>query len=140
MRNDFFLKIDHFGMIVKDIKEAARFYQDLFNLQKITEVIEDSIQKVYVQFFTTNDGNKIELIQPTDKNSPSYNALLKGGGANHICFETNNIEKEIVKLKKANCIIVCPPTKSAGLKNGVIAFAVHPFLGLVELVEYHNED
>lgn len=140
MKKQFPSKIDHFGVVVKDIHEAAKFYQELFNLEKITEVVEDNTQKVYVQFFLTDHGDKIELIQPVDKNSPSYNALLKGGGANHICFETSNINEEITNLKRRNCIVVCAPTQSSGLTNGTIAFVVHPFLGLIELVEYHHED
>lgn len=139
MKNNWLLKIDHFGVVVKDIEKSSKFYKNILNLKKITEVIEDRKQMVYVQFFVTKHGDKIELIQPTNPRSPSHNALLRGGGANHICFEISNIEKVIKSFKKNNCIIVCPPIKSAGLKNGTIAFAVHPFLGLIELVEYHNE-
>lgn len=140
MKKDFSSKIDHFGIVVKNIKESADFYQKLFGLKRETEIIKDPIQKVYVQFFTTEQGEKIELVEPISKESPSYNALIKGGGANHICFQVKNIQEELIKLKKMNCIIVCPPTKGAGFNNAEVAFVVHPLLGLIELVEYQNSN
>lgn len=129
------MKIDHFGIVVKDIKKSAKLYQKTFNLKRQTEVILDQTQRVYVQFFETENKQRIELIQPTNKTSPSYHALLKGGGANHICFITLDIKKELIILKREKAIIVCPPIRGTGHNGKLIAFAVHPLLGLIELVE-----
>lgn len=132
------MKIDHIGVVVKNIHLSAKLYQKLFDLNKKSEVIYDPIQKVYVQFFENEKGSMIELIQPQSKKSPSYNALLKGGGTNHICYETNHIQRELIRLKKENCIIVCPPVEGAEFKKRLVAFVVHPLLGLIELVEYQK--
>lgn len=129
------MKIDHFGIVVNNINESATVYLKLFRFKKKTGIILDKIQQVYIQFFQYKN-EVIELVQPINQNSPSYNALLKGGGANHICFQTYNIQKELTNLRKDNCIIVCLPVAGAGFKKRLVAFVVHPLLGLVELVEY----
>ena len=130
------MNIDHIGIVVKDIKKSSTLYQKLLGFEKKSIKILDKNQKVYIQFLENNKGERVELVQPLDETSPSYNALTKGGGFNHICFKTKNIKKKLSNLTKEKCIVVCPPVKGAGHQNRLIAFVVHPLMGLIELVEY----
>jgi methylmalonyl-CoA/ethylmalonyl-CoA epimerase len=130
--------IDHVGIVVPKIEEAGKIYPQVLEFTPATGVILDAIQKVYVQFFHNEEGQRIELIEPLDEESPAFNALKKGGGANHIGYRCSNVEDALANARTQNCIIVCQPVPGAGHEGRRVAFVVHPFLGLAEFVEYKN--
>ena len=129
------MELDHIGIVVKEIGAALDQYGTVFKLTRLTEVIADERQRVWVQFFSDQSGVRWELIQPMDERSPSWNALKRGGGLNHFCYRTADIEECIRALRREHCVLVCPPTPGAGHEGRRIAFLVSPELGLVELVE-----
>ena len=129
------MQLDHFGIVVKDIGAARQQYKELFQLSVTTDVISDPLQRVWVQFLADKAGTRWELIQPMDERSPAWNALRKGGGLNHFCYSTVDLDRCIELLRAQNCVIVCQPTPGAGHDGRRIAFMVSPELGLIELVE-----
>ena len=79
-----------------------------------------------------NDFN-IELIEPLGENSPVSNALKKGGGLNHICYETENFDQIYEKFK--NKVVRHPrPAPQEYFKGGRTFFAYRRG-GLVEFLE-----
>lgn len=128
-------KIDHIGIAVKKIEDAFKFYSENFNL-KISEPIEVLSQKVRVAFIEIG-GVKLELIEPLDEDSPVAKFIKKKGeGLHHICFEVDDIEDALKKLKENEVRLVdCVPRVGATGKR--IAF-LHPenaFGVLIELKE-----
>jgi methylmalonyl-CoA epimerase len=130
------MQIDHIGIAVKNIEEAAKLYQDLGLGIQGTEVVES--QKVKVAFIGIGQS-KIELLEAT---SPDGNVAkfieAKGEGIHHLAVRVDNIEKALEELSaKGYALIDKVPRMGAG--GHKIAF-VHPKSTkgvLLELAESH---
>ncbi len=99
---------------------------------------DDPIQKVAVNFLTTSDHDavEIELIAPLTEDSPIRAMLAKGGGgAYHLCFETNDLEAALNHARKNGCIIVSGPVPAVAFQNRRIAWIYTSSRQLFELVE-----
>ena len=87
-------RIDHIGIAVKSIEEARKFYEKVLDLEcyKIEEVPD---QKVRTAFFKVGDV-KIELLEPTDPESPVAKFLeKKGPGLHHIAYFVHNVDEAL---------------------------------------------
>lgn len=104
------MKLNHIGIIVRDIEEYRRLF-DAIGLTLATDSASEPIQKVKGLFIDVGFDNSvhIELLEPTDENSPVTNFLKKGGGLHHICFEVEDIEKKTEELIKKGFKLVSPP-------------------------------
>jgi methylmalonyl-CoA epimerase len=130
------MQIDHIGIAVKNIEEAAKLYQDLGLGIQGTEVVES--QKVKVAFIGIGQS-KIELLEAT---SPDGNVAkfieAKGEGIHHLAVRVDNIEKALEELAaKGYALIDKVPRMGGGGHR--IAF-VHPKSTrgvLLELAESH---
>ena len=93
-------------------------------------------QKVNVCFLKTNNVY-IELIEPTEENSPVSNFAKDGGGFHHLCFEVDDINQMIEKMVNNGARLVVEPVK--GFDNHLIAFLFlnmkNTKCNLIELVE-----
>jgi methylmalonyl-CoA epimerase len=127
-------KIDHIGVAVKSIAEAARLYESLG--LKISETEEVESQKVRVAFLPTGDS-EVELLESTDPEGPIAKFIAaRGEGIQHIAFRVDNIETALATLKDAGIRLIDEkPRPGAG--GARIAF-LHPketFGTLIELCE-----
>ena len=124
---DFNTRIDHIGIATNDLESASKFW-NLLGLEQGSndETVEE--QGVITRFFSTNSspiGPKVELLEPTGKDTPIGKFLSKRGpGIQQICFSVNNLPA-MIKLLLDNDVIMIDelPRKGAGGKD--IAF-VHP--------------
>ena len=87
------MKFHHIGFVVKNIDEYL-----LYSINsKIYKKTYDPIQHSNLALIYLGKNNFIELIEPIDKRSTTYNFLKnRGGGFHHICY---NIKDEL-SLKK----------------------------------------
>ncbi len=88
-------KLLHIGVAVPSLEPAADLLTTLFGYKVVSGPFDDPIQKVAVKFLATSnqDTAEIELIAPLGEDSPIRSMLTKnGGGAYHLCFETNDME------------------------------------------------
>lgn len=131
------MKLHHIGVVVEDIYESAKTYERLLGLKVVEDSGEDPIQKVRVVFLGSGWGDEItlELLEPTDPDSPIANALRRGGGLHHLCFEVEDIDEEIRKIKERGGRVVCEPVPACGFDNRRIAFIFPVDNILTELVE-----
>ena len=116
-------KIDHLGIAVYSIAQARKFYEDVLGLScDRIEVVES--QKVRTAFFSVGETH-IELLEPTDPESPIAKFLNKHGeGIHHIGYLSDSIEQELDRAKESGCqLINAEPIAGAGGKR--IAF-LHP--------------
>ena len=116
-------KIDHLGIAVHSIAQARVFYENVLGL--ICERIEEvESQKVRTAFFSIGDTH-IELLEPTDPESPIARFLDKHGeGIHHIGYLSDAIEQEMDLARKNGCKLINEePVAGAGGKR--IAF-LHP--------------
>ena len=90
--------IDHIGIAVKSIEESRKYYEKVLELEcyKIEEVPE---QKVRTAFFKIGEV-KIELLEPTDPESPVAKFLeKKGPGIHHIAYFVENVNEALIISK-----------------------------------------
>ncbi len=131
-------KLLHVGVAVPALDPAADTLQSIFGYRITSGPFDDPIQKVTVNFLTQSpdDNVEIELIAPLTEDSPIRAMLNKGtGGAYHLCFETNDLEKALAHAKDNGCIIVSPPNPAVAFGGRRIAWFYTKNRQLFELVE-----
>ena len=116
-------KINHIGIAVKNIKEAAEKYVGLTNITDYeTEYISD--QNVDVAMFNVGES-KIELLQGRTENSPISKYLEKNReGLHHVAYEVEDVEKALNYLKEKGYRLI-DETPRIGAGGHKIAF-IHP--------------
>jgi methylmalonyl-CoA/ethylmalonyl-CoA epimerase len=116
-------QIDHLGIAVASIDEAAVFYRDVMGLAcEGTEVVED--QGVRVMFFTLREV-RIELLEPTTGDSPIARFLARRGpGLHHVSYRVDDLPATLAALKAAGVELI-DETPRDGAHGMKIAF-VHP--------------
>ena len=130
--------LNHIGIAVRSIDEQKAFYEGALGLA--FEGLEDvPSQKVRVAFFRAGDV-RIELLEPTDPESPITKFLDKRGeGLHHLAFAVEDIQARIDELKHSGFRMIDERPR-AGAHHMQIAF-VHPkssFGVLTELCEPKN--
>jgi len=93
------LRIDHIGVAVKNVEETARLYAESLGLEcEDIEVV--SHRKVKVAIIPVGE-NKIELLEPTEADTPLARFLeKKGEGLHHLALQVDNIDQELQGLKR----------------------------------------
>ena len=132
-------KINHIAIVVNNIEEAAKFYQDILGLG-LSDVEVVAAQKTRAGFFRIGESN-IELVQPTGPDSPLVKFLeTKGSGIHHICFEVDDIEAEVKAFIEKGAIMVDHKPRP-GAHSTKVAF-IHPKSSggvLIEICELPKE-
>jgi methylmalonyl-CoA/ethylmalonyl-CoA epimerase len=116
------IHIDHIGIAVKNIEEAAKLYTDLGLKIEGTEVVES--QKVKVAFIGIGQS-RIELLESTapDGNIAKF-IESKGEGIHHLAVKVDNIEKALEELSAKGYQLI-DKTPRIGAGGHKIAF-LHP--------------
>ncbi len=114
--------IHHVGVVLPDADEALGFYRDTMGLTVTDDV---TIEEQGVRGVLLGVGeNEIELLQPTRDDTGVARYLdSRGPTLHHICFETDDIEGELERLKAANVDLIDEEPRD-GIA-GRIAF-IHP--------------
>lgn len=131
------MRLHHIGVVVRDVLKSAEAYESLFGLRVVMGPKEDPIQRVNAIFLDLGcgEGVTLELLEPTREDSPISGFLRKGGGLHHLCFEVEDIEGTVAKMRDKGLRVVCEPVPACGFGGRRIAF-VFPVEGiLVEFVE-----
>ncbi len=135
---DLEFKLLHVGVAVPEIEPAKKTLESIFGYRVISGPFDDPIQKVTVNFMAQSDKDvaEIELIAPLTADSPIRAMLNKsGGGAYHLCFQTNDIETALAHVKSRGCIVVSPPAPATAFGGRRIAWFYTSSNQLFELVE-----
>jgi len=122
------VKIHHIGFVVAD---RARYRNNL-PVQKVVAEIYDPVQKAHLELIDT-DGAYIELIEPAEEGSFTWNFLQKGGGFHHICYQVASEEEARQAVMKGRMVMALGPVE-APLLNGQVLFARNRNREMVEFV------
>jgi methylmalonyl-CoA epimerase len=130
------VKIDHIGIAVKSLAQAAKVYEEAMGLEVGGY---DQVDDQGVRVAMLNIGeSRIELLEALGPDSPIQKFLNKRGeGIHHIAVTVDDIEKSLERLKAAGVRLV-DSTPRRGAHNTRIAF-IHPSATngvLLELVEH----
>ena len=116
------MEIDHIGVVVDNIDEAFQRYINHYGFKCLKEVIFDSSRRVWLALLVSENNFRVELIQPIDQNSPSYDFMKRGGGIQHLCYRVSNIENTIKYLKKENHLLISSPSEAKLMDGKKVAF------------------
>ncbi len=129
------MKIDHIGIVVRDIPAAISHWHTIFGYTQLTEIVVNSRQKVKVVFLRKKNSILIKLIEPVDDSSPIYQFARRGGGLHHLCFKCDDMQREIKRLEDLDLRILVPPQPGEAFDNNDIAF-IFAKMGLnIELID-----
>ena len=92
------MKIDHIAIAVNNVEESAKVYREALGVGDVEfETVETEGVKVAILHL---ENGRIELMQPTNENSPIKKFLdKKGQGLHHLALETDNIEGEVSRME-----------------------------------------
>jgi len=129
-------QIDHIGIAVKDLDEQVKFYANILGL-RCSGIEQVSDQQVKVAIFPVGEV-QIELLQPTDEDSPIAKFLKKKGeGIHHIAYLVEDLEGNLKRIEE-QMIPLIDSKPRIGVGGHKIAF-LHPkstFGVLTELCEH----
>lgn len=115
--------IEHIGIAVKSLEATIPYYEKTLGLKcySVEEVVD---QKVKTAFFMVGQ-TKLELLEPTDPESPIAKFIEKRGeGIHHLAFATDGVQNALDKVAAQGVqLIDKAPRKGAEGLN--IAF-LHP--------------
>ncbi len=116
------MEIDHIGVVVENIESAVGKFTSVYGFTIQTEPIYDSAQHVKLAMLESANGYRVELVQPVDKESPSYDFMKTGGGLHHLCYSVTNIEDSIKTMKQEGHLLFKRPVEAPLLGRRKVAF------------------
>jgi catechol 2,3-dioxygenase-like lactoylglutathione lyase family enzyme len=115
--------IDHMGITVPSIKEAAEFFHDTFGCDHVTTIeypITDSrsqdrktlvaprASSMTIAMFRCGVGSNVELFEFANSKGRKSPSNLEDVGIQHIAFYTDNMERAVAYLKSKGLTILAP--------------------------------
>jgi methylmalonyl-CoA/ethylmalonyl-CoA epimerase len=130
------LSLHHIGITVKDISIATEDYRRRLGCELEGGLVHDPVQTAYIQFLRLpGDSVLIELVAPDGPESKLSNAARKGGGINHLCHSTADIDAACRSLQEQGMAIIQEPTPAVAFGGRRIAWLMGDDRVLTELVE-----
>lgn len=132
-------KIEHIGIVVKDLEKSLRPYQELLGLKlKETEELDVQGALTRVAFFPIGEVN-VELVHTTAKTGLAAEFLRDHGeGIHHIAFEVEDLEKTFERLRSRGAKFVWGKIITGSRGSKVAFLEAEEFNGVyIELVQKH---
>ena len=130
------MKIDHLGIAVNAVADAAKMYETVLGL-KVTATDQVDDQGVKVAMIDIGES-RFELLEAIRDDSPIGKFVAKRGeGLHHIAVQVDNIEASLAQLKASGVRLIDEKPRR-GAHNTRVAF-IHPAGThgvLLELVEH----
>jgi LAO/AO transport system kinase len=125
--------IDHLGIAVKSLEETIPFYESIGLHVGHREIVAK--EKVNVAMLPASNS-RIELIEPSDPDSPISSFLSKRGpGLHHVALRVPDLNAAVERLRSSGARLLNEPRAGAG---GHIYVFVHPASAggvLLELIQ-----
>jgi methylmalonyl-CoA/ethylmalonyl-CoA epimerase len=117
-------RIDHIGIVVKDLEENLKRWEELFGVKvgAIEEIKERGVKVAHLEF---EDGSAAELVASLGEES-SIEKFIKerGEGIHHLSLEVEGIE-DVMKELKEKGIQFIQERPQKGAEGSKVAF-IHP--------------
>ena len=115
-------KVDHVGILVSNLDEAIKLYQDCFGAE-VDKIETISEQGVKAAVLSLAQGAKLEFLEPLPGSNMAKVMEKRGEGLHHITFEVDDVNKELSRLSERGIELV--DKKSRPGLEGMVAF-IHP--------------
>lgn len=130
------LALHHTGLLVKDVAWAAQHYAEVLSYRIESQPIDDPVQTARVQFLRLPGASHwLELVAPLGPGSKLANALTKGGGLHHLCYEVADIVAAVAHFRAAGCMVISEPVPAVAFPGRRIAWLMDRRRFLFELLE-----
>ena len=130
------MRLHHVAYVTKDVDRKAAKLESLLGFRKAGPPVVDTVQGVRIQFMDLGDDGLLELLEPHGEKSPVQRHLDQGGGLYHLCFEVDDLEGTLQRLRDTGeAFVVCEPVPAPAIENRRVAFVVTSERDLVEFVE-----
>lgn len=130
------MKLHHIGVVVPNIQDSIGELKKYMSFQSTSLPTPVGSQKVNVCLLKIGEPF-LELIEPTSHDSSIMEFASSGGGIHHLCFEVDDIQKELDGMARKGATILVKPVK--GFDERRIAFVdlnmKNTKCGLIELLE-----
>ncbi|MSO22828.1 MAG: VOC family protein [Acidobacteria bacterium] len=132
-------KIEHIGIVVKDLEKSLRPYQELLGLKlRETEELDVEGAMTRLAFFPIGEVN-VELVHTTAHTGLVADFLKEHGeGIHHIAFEVEDLETVFQDLRSRGIQFVWDKIITGSRGSKVAFFKAEEFNGIyIELVQRH---
>ena len=118
-----FGRIDHIGVAVSDLDEAAELYRSRFQMdEQHRETVEE--QGVEAMLFEVGEGH-VELIAPLGPDTGVGKFIARNGeGLHHVAYATDDIDSALGAVRDAGLRLIDEEPRR-GIRNSRVAF-LHP--------------
>lgn len=125
------MKLHHIGYIVKDIEQ---FEKSLLFEKKIKQLF-DPVQNSQMALYSNFSDSFIELIQPLNEESFTYNFLQKQGNSyHHLCYEVTDRDELMKVVADQKLIAIKGPLPAILFDNREVWFYFSRNRQIVEFV------
>ena len=129
-------RLHHIGIAVRDLNAAVAEYTRRPGHRVVGPEVHDPVQTAHVAFIEiAGDPVLLELVAPDSAESKLCGAVRKGGGLNHLCYATDNIEGLARELRNNGMFPLQAPVPAAAFPGRRIAWLMGADGVPVELVE-----
>ncbi len=128
------MKIHHIGYLVKKIDRAIQAFEGL-GFEREAEIVFDEYRGIDICFMV-KDGYRVELVSPSNKDSIVYELQKKyGNSPYHFCYICDDAVTTIDELRRNGYVRLDEPHEAVAFDNKIVCFLIHPYLGMIELLE-----
>jgi methylmalonyl-CoA epimerase len=130
------MRLHHIAYVTRDLEQKATELSKLLGFRRMRPAVIDHVQGVRIQFMEMGDGGLLELLEPYGEKSPIQRHLQKGGGLYHLCFQVDDLDITLQRLRDTGeAVVVCEPVPAPAIDNRRVAFVVTMSRDLIEFVE-----
>lgn len=124
-------KFHHIGIVVNSIEQ---YEKQMLPTKKIKEVV-DEIQNSKLALYENFNDSFIELIEPLNENSTSFNSLKKfGNHFNHLCYKTDSFSELDKFMIQNKWLKVFGPVPAILFENKNVVFYINRSGQLLEFI------
>jgi len=113
------MRLHHAGYIVKNLEF---FEKNMLFEEKINQIF-DPVQQAYLALYKNYSNSYIELIQPLNEKSFTWNSMQKfGNHFHHLCYEVADFDEVLSVAQNLKLIEILKPVPALLFDNKRITF------------------
>jgi methylmalonyl-CoA/ethylmalonyl-CoA epimerase len=130
------MRLHHVAYVTRNVDHKTALLTKLLGFRPAGAAVIDTAQGVRAQFMHTGDAGLLELLEPHGERSPVQGHLDKGGGLFHVCYEVDDLDETLRRLRDSGeAVVVRDPVPAPAFENRRIAFVLTADRDLIEFVE-----
>lgn len=130
------MRLHHSGVVVRNMDQACAHYEAVMGLVVTEGPVYDPAQDATLLMMRPPGGGPgVELIAPASKDSKVAGQAARGGGLVHTCYEVDDLDAELLRLRDAGAMPVMEATPALLFGGKRVAFLMLRTRHLIELVE-----